>query len=278
MGELIRLAERRQARRDRPRTAAGVAARRVPVRPRVPVHVPGRRARRAGVRRRDVDAGLDHRAARAARWPPTRPPLAAVRAAAEERAAALRMPLVLARALPGRRAGRDARRRATRRERPRRGVRARRRPARLLRRLRPRRPRDPGRGGRGRRAGARRLPAGGRRSPPRRRDRGAGRRLLAAGADRLPALRIGRSLYWGETQVAERPPPRGCTPPRPAGAEPLRRDETGEDLLVDLLARLLRASGRRGATRNGSSRSDSARSSSRSASRICVVVLHMPEP
>jgi 2-hydroxychromene-2-carboxylate isomerase len=31
----------------------------------------------------------------------------------------------------------------------------------------------------------------------------AGRRLLAAGADRLPALRIGRALFWGETQVAE---------------------------------------------------------------------------
>jgi 2-hydroxychromene-2-carboxylate isomerase len=31
----------------------------------------------------------------------------------------------------------------------------------------------------------------------------AGRRLLAAGADRLPALRIGRSLFWGEGQVAE---------------------------------------------------------------------------
>jgi 2-hydroxychromene-2-carboxylate isomerase len=31
----------------------------------------------------------------------------------------------------------------------------------------------------------------------------AGRRLLAAGADRVPALRIGRALYWGETQVAE---------------------------------------------------------------------------
>jgi 2-hydroxychromene-2-carboxylate isomerase len=29
----------------------------------------------------------------------------------------------------------------------------------------------------------------------------AGRRLLAAGADRLPALRIGRALYWGESQV-----------------------------------------------------------------------------
>jgi 2-hydroxychromene-2-carboxylate isomerase len=29
-----------------------------------------------------------------------------------------------------------------------------------------------------------------------------GRRLLAAGADRLPALRIGRALYWGEGQVA----------------------------------------------------------------------------
>jgi 2-hydroxychromene-2-carboxylate isomerase len=30
----------------------------------------------------------------------------------------------------------------------------------------------------------------------------AGRRLLAAGADRLPALRVGRSLYWGEPRVA----------------------------------------------------------------------------
>jgi 2-hydroxychromene-2-carboxylate isomerase len=30
----------------------------------------------------------------------------------------------------------------------------------------------------------------------------AGRRLLAAGADRLPALRVGRALYWGESQVA----------------------------------------------------------------------------
>jgi len=29
----------------------------------------------------------------------------------------------------------------------------------------------------------------------------AGRRLLAAGADRLPALRIGRSLSWGEQRV-----------------------------------------------------------------------------
>jgi 2-hydroxychromene-2-carboxylate isomerase len=32
---------------------------------------------------------------------------------------------------------------------------------------------------------------------------GAGRRLLAAGADRLPALRVKRSLFWGEGQVAE---------------------------------------------------------------------------
>ena len=31
----------------------------------------------------------------------------------------------------------------------------------------------------------------------------AGRRLLAAGADRLPALRVGRSLFWGEEKVAE---------------------------------------------------------------------------
>ncbi|MEA2311787.1 MAG: hypothetical protein QOE28_1755 [Solirubrobacteraceae bacterium] len=31
----------------------------------------------------------------------------------------------------------------------------------------------------------------------------AGRRLLAVGADRLPALRVGRSLFWGEDRVAE---------------------------------------------------------------------------
>jgi 2-hydroxychromene-2-carboxylate isomerase len=31
----------------------------------------------------------------------------------------------------------------------------------------------------------------------------AGRRMLAAGADRLPALRVGRSLFWGENRVAE---------------------------------------------------------------------------
>jgi 2-hydroxychromene-2-carboxylate isomerase len=31
----------------------------------------------------------------------------------------------------------------------------------------------------------------------------AGRALLAAGADRLPALRVGRALYWGERRVGE---------------------------------------------------------------------------
>src|SRR4051794_12239438 len=31
----------------------------------------------------------------------------------------------------------------------------------------------------------------------------AGRRLLAVGADRLPALRVGRTLYWGEDRVSE---------------------------------------------------------------------------
>jgi 2-hydroxychromene-2-carboxylate isomerase len=31
----------------------------------------------------------------------------------------------------------------------------------------------------------------------------AGRTLLAAGADRLPALRVGRALYWGEQRVGE---------------------------------------------------------------------------
>jgi 2-hydroxychromene-2-carboxylate isomerase len=31
----------------------------------------------------------------------------------------------------------------------------------------------------------------------------AGRALLAAGADRLPALRVGRALYWGEERVGQ---------------------------------------------------------------------------
>lgn len=31
----------------------------------------------------------------------------------------------------------------------------------------------------------------------------AGRRMLAAGADRLPALRVGRTLVWGERRIAE---------------------------------------------------------------------------
>lgn len=31
----------------------------------------------------------------------------------------------------------------------------------------------------------------------------AGRRLLGAGADRLPALRVGRALYWGEDRVSD---------------------------------------------------------------------------
>ncbi len=31
----------------------------------------------------------------------------------------------------------------------------------------------------------------------------AGRALLAAGADRLPALRVGRSLFWGEHRIDE---------------------------------------------------------------------------
>jgi 2-hydroxychromene-2-carboxylate isomerase len=31
----------------------------------------------------------------------------------------------------------------------------------------------------------------------------AGRRLLGAGADRLPALRVGRALYWGEDRLSD---------------------------------------------------------------------------
>ena len=86
----------------------------------------------------------------------------------------------------------------------------------------------------------------------------AGRRLLAAGADRLPALRIGRALYWGEEQVADAAAAARlhAAAARVARRRLVRRDETGEDLLVELLARLLPRSGA-GATRNGSSRSDS---------------------
>ena len=97
----------------------------------------------------------------------------------------------------------------------------------------------------------------------------AARRLLAVGADRLPALRIGRALYWGETQVADA-----------AAAARLQAAAALPALAqygVTSPARICSsnssrgscvASGRRGTTRNGSSRSDSARSSSRSAWRI----------
>jgi 2-hydroxychromene-2-carboxylate isomerase len=45
----------------------------------------------------------------------------------------------------------------------------------------------------------------------------AGRTLLAAGADRLPALRVGRALYWGEARVGD-----ALTMVRVARASPLR--------------------------------------------------------
>ena len=46
----------------------------------------------------------------------------------------------------------------------------------------------------------------------------AGRRLLAVGADRLPALRVGRALYWGETQVADAAATARLQAAAPAGA------------------------------------------------------------
>ena len=79
----------------------------------------------------------------------------------------------------------------------------------------------------------------------------AGRRLLAVGADRLPALRIGRALYWGESQVADAAAAarlQAAAASRPDASN--GGDEPGEDLLVDLLARLLEWP-RGGAARRG---------------------------
>ena len=112
-------------------------------------------------------------------------------------------PALLARALPGRRAGGDAGGRLRVRGRSRRRLRPRRRAARVLRRLRPRGPGDPGRGGGGRGHRARGLPAAARDSGRDGAIEASGRRLLAAGADRLPALRVGRALYWGEDRLSD---------------------------------------------------------------------------
>ena len=68
---------------------------------------------------------------------------------------------------------------------------------------------------------------------------GAGRALLAAGADRLPALRIGRALYWGE--AARRRGARRRARARVAqlvSAPALGRDEPREDLRVERVDRL----------------------------------------
>ena len=76
----------------------------------------------------------------------------------------------------------------------------------------------------------------------------AARRLLGAGADRLPALWVARGVFWGEDRVgdaaatarmhAAMPRSRGALRRR-ASTRPRRslgRDETGEDLLVERLA------------------------------------------
>ena len=183
--------------------AAGVAARRVPVRPRLPVHVPRRRAGRACLRRRDLDAGVDHGAApRLAGLRRGRPGRHARRRRGARRHAAAAAGM--ARELARRGARRHARRRPRGRGRPRGGVRARRRPARVLRRLRPRRPGDHRRGGRGRRARARRLPARrGRSTPRRRRSRRRGAACSRRAPTGCPPCASGAPSTGASTQVAD---------------------------------------------------------------------------
>ena len=204
MGDVIRLAERREARRAgregrrRERSRARVLLRSL-----VPVHVPRRRARRARVRR-GVWTPASADALRRSCLADDDVAAAAVRRAAEERAADAAHAARLARALPDRRVGRDARRRPRRRGRPRRRRSCSRRPGSrsaagstsTIPRSSPRRP--PPRASCSTTACARRATraATARSRPP-------GRALLAAGADRLPALRVGRALYWGERRVGE---------------------------------------------------------------------------
>ena len=223
MGEVIRLAERREARRTRPRQR--------PARVRAEflfdlacpfTYLAAERVERAFD---DVCwTPASTTALRAGSLGTDAAALDAVRAAAERARRGAAAAARLARDLPRRRAGRDARRRPRRRVRPRRGVRAGRRPARVLRRLRPRRSRDPGRGGRGRRARRSRTACG----PP---------AIAAATArSRPPGAACWRRAPTGcrrcgsaarcsgaRSRSPRRPPPRGCTPPPRRASSPTRR-------------------------------------------------------
>ena len=204
MGDVIRLTERRRRRAAR-------AARAGPPRGALaataefyfdlvcPFTYLARRARRARPSTRS--SGRPPRrsrcAARASRTTTSAPPRCAAPRSA--RAADAAHAARLARALPRRRDGRHARRRAARAEAGRgAALRARGDAARVLRRLRPRRPGDPGRGGRGRRRGRSTTacaPPGTRAATARSRPPAAA--LLAVGADRLPALRVGPRALLG---------------------------------------------------------------------------------
>ena len=255
MGEVITLAERRA--RRRPDAAAGDAgARRVLLRPRVPVHVPGGRARRPRVRRRRPGRRPARARCAAARCRPTEREVGAIMRAgrgARRRAAAA---AGVARALPGRCRPRCASRTTPPSRAAARAFVLAATPARVLRRLRPRRPGDPGRGG-------------GRRGPrlddclraarddaPRRRDRG-GRRGACSARAPTGCRRCASGARCSGARSASATPPRRARHAAPPALRAPRaerraygRDEPGEDLRVDRLARLAALSASRGAAQD----------------------------
>ena len=273
MGDVIRLAERRAARRTRNTHA----------------HAPSRveflfdlccpfsylaaeRVERV-LRRRGVDAGLVPLRCAAAPLTDADEPGAAARAA-EQRAAELRLPLVWPERHPG--PVPAAMRAAAYASEQGRGA------AFVLAAGRlafcggfdlddPGDPRRGGRGGRHRHGG---LPAGGRRRRARRRRSRRGRRLLAAGADRLPALRVGRALFWGEDRVAEAAAAPGMQ--AAAAARALARARRARPGSGSRSPRSGCRSSSRISGRIGSSRSDSRSSSSRSRERASVARCSYP--
>ena len=165
MGELIQLAERREARRTRTQTRPATVRADFMFDLACPfTYLVAERVERAFDDVRWMPASTT--ALRAGSLGSDAAATDAVRVAAEQRAVELRMPLVWPETFPVDvpAAMRVAAHAAELR--PRRGVRAGRRPARILRRLRPRRSRDPVRGGRGRRARRSTTPSGGRRPHP----------------------------------------------------------------------------------------------------------------
>ena len=201
MGQVIDLAERRDAAQRRTRRREPLRARAL-LRPRVPVHVSGGRAGRARVRARHLDRRRRRRRCSGAASRTTPSGADRVRAAAERARRAAAPAARLARALPARGAGRDARGARTPPSRaaaarscwPPAGSRSRAASTSTTPRSWPR-PRPP----RASRSTTACTPRATSAATARRRR--VGRRLLAAGADRLPALRVGRSLFWGEQRV-----------------------------------------------------------------------------